>query len=53
MIGDALEDVTQVAFGIEIVEFCGAQERVAYRGALRAVIGSCEEPVRSVMDAHA
>jgi hypothetical protein len=25
MIGDALEDVTEVAFGVEIVEFCGAE----------------------------
>jgi len=49
MIGDALEDVTQVAFGIEIVEFRGAEERIDCRGALSAILGPGKEPVLAVM----
>jgi hypothetical protein len=37
MIGYALQDVTQVALGVEIVEFRGTEERVDCRGAFAAV----------------
>jgi hypothetical protein len=50
VIGDALEDVTQVDFGVEIVEFRGAEERVDCRGALPAVVGPGEQPVLSFME---
>jgi hypothetical protein len=50
MIGDALEDVTQVAFGVQIIEFRGAQERVDCRGALPAVVGASKQPVLALME---
>ena len=43
MVGDALKDVTQVAFGVEIVEFRGADERVDCRGTLPTVVGEASE----------
>jgi hypothetical protein len=45
MIVDALEEVTQVAFGVEIFEFRGAQQRVDCRSALPAVVEPSKQPV--------
>src|ERR1700749_2349641 len=45
MTGKALEDVTQVAFRVEIVEFRGTEERVDCGGTLPAVVGPSKQPV--------
>ena len=48
MIGDALKDVTQVAFGVQIVEFRGAEERVDCRGALAVMLFAGKEDAERV-----
>ncbi len=45
MVRDSREHVPQVAFGVQIVEFRGAEETIDCRGALPAIIGSSQEPV--------
>jgi hypothetical protein len=45
MVRNALEDVSYIAFGIEAVELCSADQRVYRRGALAPIVGSGEQPV--------
>ena len=45
MLGDALEHVAQIGFGIEAIELRGAEQRVDRRGAFAAGIGTGEEIV--------
>jgi hypothetical protein len=45
MVGDALEDVPQVAFGIQLVELRGTKKAVDRGGTLATIIGAGEQPV--------
>lgn len=49
MLGDAPEDVTQVGFRVEPVEFRGADQRVGVGCALAAGVGAGKEIVFAVM----
>ena len=44
MIGDTSEDVGEPGLRIDVVHFCGDDERIHNRGALPTAIGAGEEP---------
>ena len=42
--GDAFEDIGEPGLGIDVVQFCCADEGVHDSGPVAAAVGACEQP---------